>query len=248
MPEISALFIATAAGVLSFMSPCVLPLIPAYLSFMTGLTTAELADERPPLGRIITPALLFVLGFSTVFVALGASASFLGQFLVAYRGIIEIIAGIAVVAFGVLMLGIIKIPWLYGEARVDMEKSRAFGQGAALVMGMSFAAGWTPCVGPILGTILAMAGSSGSVTQGAILLLFYSLGLGIPFVLVAVMFGRLRGLMKWLQRHSLTINRVAGVMLVIVGVLIATGRLGVLANWLTGVLPGIEVQLPDIGG
>jgi cytochrome c-type biogenesis protein len=248
MPEVSALLIALAAGMLSFLSPCVLPLIPAYLSFMTGLTTAELADDHPPLGRILVPALLFVLGFSVIFVALGATASFLGQFLTAYRGVIDVVAGIAVAAFGVLMLGIIKIPWLYGEARVDLEKSRAFGQGASLVMGMAFAAGWTPCVGPILGTILAMAGSSGSVAQGALLLVFYSLGLGIPFVLVALMFGRLRGLMKWLQRHSLTINRVAGALLVVVGVLIATGRLGVLANWLTGVIPGIEVQLPDIGG
>lgn len=248
MPDMSALLIALAAGTLSFLSPCVLPLIPGYLSFMTGLTTAELADERPSLGRVLSPALLFVLGFSVVFVALGATASFLGQFLSAYRGTIEVIAGLAVAAFGILMLGIIKVPWLYGEARVDLEKSRAFGEGASLVMGMAFAAGWTPCVGPILGTILAMAGSSGSVSQGALLLVMYSLGLGIPFILVAVLFGRLRGLMRWLQRHSLTINRVAGGLLVVVGLLIATGRLGLLANWLSSVVPGIEVRLPDIGG
>lgn len=246
MPDIAALAIALAAGVLSFLSPCVLPLIPGYLSFMTGLTTAELADERPTLGRVIAPALLFVLGFSLVFVALGATASFLGQFLSAYRSVIEVVAGLAVVAFGVLMLGIIKVPWLYGEARVDMEKSRAFGQGASVVMGMAFAAGWTPCVGPILGTILAMAGSSGNVAQGAVLLLVYSLGLGIPFVLVAVLFGRLSGLLRALQRHSLTINRVAGVLLVIVGLLIATGRLGVLSGWLITVIPAIDIALPQI--
>jgi cytochrome c-type biogenesis protein len=249
MPELSAMFIALAAGTLSFLSPCVLPLIPGYLSFMTGLTAAELAaEDRPPLGRVLAPALLFVLGFSIVFVALGATASFLGQFLIAYRNVIEIVAGLAVVAFGVLMLGIIRVPWLYGEARVDLEKSRAFGEGASLVMGMAFAAGWTPCVGPILGSILAMAGSSGSVAQGAILLLLYSLGLGIPFIAVALAFGRLRGFMRLLQRHSLTINRIAGVLLVVVGLLIATGRLGVLATWLTGIIPAIEVNLPDIGG
>ncbi len=246
MPDLSSLVIALAAGVLSFLSPCVLPLIPGYLSFMTGLTTAELAEDRPSLGRVLAPALLFVLGFSIVFVSLGATASFLGHFLSAYRGIIEIIAGLAVVAFGILMLGVIKVPWLYGEARVDMEKSRAFGQGASVVMGMAFAAGWTPCVGPILGTILAMAGSSGSVAQGSVLLLVYSLGLGVPFIAVAVLFGRLTGLLRWLQRHSLTINRVAGALLVVVGLLIATGRLGVLAGWLVNVVPTIEFTLPQI--
>jgi len=235
------LLAAFGAGVVSFLSPCVLPLIPGYLSFMTGLTTAELAGEDVPKARILLPALLFALGFSIVFVALGASASVLGQLLSQYRVVIERVAGLAVVAFGVLMLGIVKVPWLYGEARVDMERSRAFGRGAALVMGMAFAAGWTPCVGPILGSILALASSTGSAAQGAALLLAYSAGLALPFIGVALLFSRVGGLLKWLSRHSLVINRVAGALLIVVGLLIFSGQLGVLASWLTDVLPRIEV-------
>lgn len=242
---------AFIAGVLSFLSPCVLPLIPAYLSFMTGLTMAELssatggeADEdapKIPLASVLAPALLFVAGFSVVFVALGATASVLGQFLLDYRLVIEKLAGIAVFAFGFLMLGIIKVPWLYGEARFEMGRTRTFGRWAALVMGMAFAAGWTPCVGPILGSILALAGASGSVAQGVLLLLAYSAGLGLPFIVVALLFGRLGPLLRWLNRHSLIINRVAGALLMLVGVLIFTGQLGKLAGWLTSVLPVLSL-------
>ncbi len=232
---------AFVAGVLSFLSPCVLPIIPGYLSFMTGLTTHELADERPPLATVLVPSLLFVAGFSLIFMALGISASFLGQFLSDYRSVVMQVAGVMVFAFGLLMTGVIKVPWLYGEARVDLERSRAFGRGTALVMGMAFAAGWTPCVGPILGTILALAASSGNAARGAALLLVYSLGLGLPFVITAVLFGRLTGLLRWLNRHSLVINRVAGALLMVMGVLIFTGKLGVLAGWLTRVLPSVEV-------
>jgi len=230
---------AFAAGILSFLSPCVLPLIPAYLSFMTGLTTAELSDDTRSTAQVMVPAALFVLGFSLVFVALGASASVLGQFLSEYREIIEKVAGVVVVLFGVLMLGVIKIPGLYGEARLDMGRARSFGRGAALVMGMAFAAGWTPCVGPILGSILALAASTGSVAHGALLLLAYSLGMGLPFLLVALLFGRATPLLRWLNRHALVVNRVAGVILILIGVLIFTGRLTVLAGWLTSVLPTI---------
>jgi cytochrome c-type biogenesis protein len=208
---------------------------------MTGLTTAELAGEERSAARVIVPALLFVLGFSLVFVGLGASASLLGQFLGQYRAVIEKVAGVVVVAFGVLMLGIIKVPWLYGEVRADMGQARAFGRGAALVMGMAFAAGWTPCVGPILGSILALAGASGSAAQGALLLLVYSAGLGVPFLLVALLFGRVRPLLAWLGRHSLVINRVAGVVLIVVGVLIFTGRLAVLGSYLARVIPSLPV-------
>jgi cytochrome c-type biogenesis protein len=243
---VGPVLVAFAAGVLSFLSPCVLPLIPGYLSFMTGLSTAELSEDRPSLSRVVIPALMFVAGFSLVFVALGATASVLGSFLSDYRAIIEKVAGVAVIAFGVLMLGILKIPGLYGEARFGMEKSRSFGRGAALVMGMAFAAGWTPCVGPILGTILALAASADSVGRGALLLLVYSAGLGVPFVLVAVLFGRLTGLLRWLNRHSLIINRVAGVLLILVGVLILSGQLGVIATALGGLVPSFEIGLPSI--
>jgi cytochrome c-type biogenesis protein len=196
---------------------------------------------------VLAPAVMFVVGFSAVFVALGASASILGQFLSEYRSILEKVAGVAVIAFGVLMLGVIRVPWLYGEARVGMEKSRSFGRGAAVVMGMAFAFGWTPCVGPILGAILALASSAGSVAQGALLLLVYSAGLGVPFIAVALLFGRMTPLLRRMQKHSLAINRVAGGLLIVVGVLIVSGRLGALATWLTGVLPTIEIGLPGIG-
>ncbi len=145
------------------------------------------------------------------------------------------------VAFGILMLGVIKVPWLYGEARMEMGKARAFGRGAAVVMGMAFAAGWTPCVGPILGTILTLAASTGNALRGAALLLAYSAGLGLPFVAVALLFGRVTPLLGWLNRHSLVISRVAGVFLILVGVLIFTGQLGVLAGWLTQAVPSIEL-------
>jgi cytochrome c-type biogenesis protein len=232
-------FGAFAAGVLSFLSPCVLPLIPGYLSFMTGLTSAELSEDSRPLGRIMGTALLFVLGFSLVFVLLGASASVLGQFLTLYRDVIEKVAGLAVILFGVFMLGVIKIPGLYGEARMDLARSRRFGRGAALVMGMAFAAGWTPCVGPILGVILTLAAAAGSVAHGALLLLAYSLGLGVPFLLVALLFGSTKPLLAWLNRHSVVINRVAGATLIVLGVLIFSGRLTLIAAWLTQVFPTI---------
>jgi cytochrome c-type biogenesis protein len=229
--------LAFVAGLISFMSPCVLPLLPAYLSFMTGMTTAELSEGDRSTAQVMVPALLFVLGFSVIFVGLGASASLLGTLLSQYRGGLEKVAGLAVFAFGLLMLGVIKIPWLYGEARVDLAKSRSFGRGASFVMGMAFAAGWTPCVGPILGTILAVASSTGSAAQGALLLLTYSAGLAVPFLLVALLFGRAKPLLGWLNRHSLIVNRTAGAILMFVGVLIFFGRLSVLANYLTRVLP-----------
>jgi len=239
-PEIG-LVAAFGAGLLSFLSPCVLPLIPGYLSFMTGLTLAELSDEDRSITRVLVPALLFAAGFAVVFVAFGASASVLGQALVRYREVIEKIAGVLLVAFGVLMLGVIKVPWLYGEARVDMDRTRRFGRGASFAMGMAFAAGWTPCVGPILGSILALAASTGSVGQGALLLLAYSLGLAVPFVLVAILFSKLRGSLRWFSRHALVINRVAGVFLIVLGGLIFFGRLGIIGTWLTDVLPSFEV-------
>ena len=241
MPTALSLPVAFVAGLLSFLSPCVLPLIPAYLSFMTGLTTAELAGSDRDTVSVMVPAFLFVVGFSLVFVALGASASVLGHFLTQYRAVIERVAGVVVVGFGVLMLGVIKVPWLYGEARADMGEARSFGRGAALVMGMAFAAGWTPCVGPILGTILALAGSTGNAARGALLLLAYSAGLGVPFLLVALLFGRVKPLLAWLNRHSLVINRVAGVLLIVVGVLIFTGRLTLIANYLGGIVPGFGI-------
>jgi cytochrome c-type biogenesis protein len=225
---------AFGAGLLSFLSPCVLPLIPGYLSFMTGLSVSELSSERRSVTRVLVPALLFVAGFTVVFVAYGASASVLGQLLLTYRDIAEKIAGIVLIGFGIVLLGIVKVPWLYAEARMDMAATRRFGGGAALVMGMAFAAGWTPCVGPILGSILALAGSSGSVGRGALLLLVYSIGLGLPFVAVALLLGRLGGALRWMGRNGPLLNKIAGALLVLLGGLVFAGRLGLVSTWLTG--------------
>lgn len=232
---------AFAAGVASFLSPCVLPLIPGYLSFITGYTPSQLSESKASWRSVLLPSMLFVLGFSIVFIGLGASASMLGSVLMQYRSILIRAAGVLVFVLGFFMLGIIKVPWLYGEARFELGKAKAFGRWAALVMGAAFAFGWTPCVGPILGSILALAGSTGSVSTGVLLLLAYSLGLGVPFVLTALLFGQLRGALSWLNRHSLAINRVAGSLLMIVGVLIFTGQLSRLAAWLTAVLPAVEL-------
>lgn len=231
---------AFVAGVLSFLSPCVLPLIPGYLSFITGFTPTELSDTTASRKAILIPSLLFVLGFTFVFVGMGASASVLGSLMLEYRQILVKAAGVVVFLMGFFMLGIIKLPWLYGEARFDMGKAKGLGRAAALVIGMAFAFGWTPCVGPILGSILALAGTSGSIASGVVLLLAYSLGLGVPFVLTALFLGQLKGVLTWLNRHALIVNRVAGLILMAVGMLILTGQFTRLAGWLTAVLPAIE--------
>lgn len=232
--------LAFAAGVVSFLSPCVLPLIPGYLSFMTGIAVSDLGSGRSA-RAVIGPALLFVAGFSVVFTALGASASVLGSFLIDYRVVLERVAGLLVIAFGIVMLGVVKVPWLYGEARLDMGKARTFGRGAAFVMGAAFAFGWTPCVGPVLGSILALAGTTASVAQGAALLLVYSLGLGVPFIGTALLFSTVGPLLSRMNRHALVINRVAGVLLIAVGVLILTGRLSTLVGALSTVLPEVAL-------
>lgn len=232
---------AFAAGVVSFLSPCVLPLIPGYLSFITGFSASELSDRSASRRAVLVPSLLFVLGFSFVFVGLGASASVLGTVLIEYRTVLVQASGLLVFLLGFFMLGIIRLPWLYGEARFELGRAKSFGVAASLVMGMAFAFGWTPCVGPILGSILALASTTGSVSSGVMLLLAYSLGLGVPFVATALLFGQLRGALSWLNRHSLVINRVAGVLLMVVGALIFSGQLARLAGWLTTVLPSIEL-------
>lgn len=238
MSDLVPFLTAAGAGVLTFLSPCVLPLIPGYVAFMTGMSAAEVAERRR-LSEILIPSLLFVAGFTIVFVALGASASAVGSFLTANRQLFQAVAGVVIIALGFFMLGIVKVPWLYGEARFGMEKARRFGTLAALVMGMAFAFGWSPCVGPILGSILMMAANSAEVGRGALLLAVYSLGLGVPFVLVAVMLGRVTPLLSWLNRHALIINRVAGVVLMVLGVLILTGWIGAVVGYLSRFVPKI---------
>lgn len=229
--------VAFGAGFVSFLSPCVLPLIPGYVSFMTGMSLGELESEERRIADVLVPSVLFVAGFTSVFVALGASASLLGSLLVAYRDPLTRASGVLIFALGFLMLGVVRVPWLYGEARFDMAKARSFGRWASFLAGMAFAFGWTPCVGPILGSILVLAGQSGHVGSGVVLLLAYSLGLGVPFLLVALLLGRLAGALVWLKRHSRAINRIAGVILMLLGIAIATDTLGRVVLLLSRFLP-----------
>jgi cytochrome c-type biogenesis protein len=228
---------AFGAGVVSFLSPCVLPLVPGYLSFLGGLAFGEDPARRSRSADVLLPAALFVLGFSAVFVALGVSASLLGGVLTANRLLISRISGVVIIAFGFFMLGLVKVPWLYGEARFDPARTRALGRWAAPVMGMAFGFAWTPCVGPILGSILMLAAGSGHAGEGALLLAAYSAGLGIPFLLAAALLGKTAGVLKWLNRHALLISRVSGVVLMALGALIATDTLGAVTAFVSRWVP-----------
>lgn len=235
------LLTAFAGGVISFLAPCVLPLIPGYLSFMTGLSNAELSEGRAGISRVMVPAVLFTAGFSSVFVLIGAAAGFasrtLGPVLSRYDQALQYVAGIVVILIGVFMLGVFKVPWLYGEARFEMGRTRRFGRGAAFIMGLAFGFGWTPCVGPILTVILGFAAQTGDTLRAALLLAVYSAGLATPFLLTALFFGKLTSTLRWFTRHSVAINRTAGVVLVIMGVLIFTGQLGRTSVLLLDVFP-----------
>jgi cytochrome c-type biogenesis protein len=238
---LTAYAIAFGAGVLSFLSPCVLPLIPAYISFITGIAPGELEKGTAGWRDVLVPSLMFVAGFSVIFVALGASASALGSVLVQYRITLSRVAGGVIFVLGFFMLGVVRIPWLYGEARFDMAATRRFGAAAAVVMGMAFAFGWTPCVGPILASILLLAGSSRSLVRGALLLGTYSLGLGLPFVMTGLLFGRMKGALGWLNRNSRAINLVAGSLLMVMGLLIAFGLLPALTGQIAKAVPFLNL-------
>jgi cytochrome c-type biogenesis protein len=168
---------AFTGGIMSFLAPCVLPLIPGYLSFMTGLSRAELAEGKRATSHVVVPSVLFVLGFSVVFMLLGAAAGFasstLGPVLGRYDRVVEGLAGLVVYTMGLFVLGLVQVPWLQGEARFDLAKSRRFGRGAAFVMGLAFGFGWTPCVGPILTVILGLAAATGDVARAVTLLAAY---------------------------------------------------------------------------
>lgn len=241
MHEQVSLLAAVAGGALSFIAPCVLPLIPGYLSFITGLSVSDLKSGERRTSAVLLPSLLFVAGFSVVFVLLGlaagAASQTLGPAIGSYKRVLTVAAGVVVVAFGLLMMDIVRVPWLYREFRADLASSRRFGRAAAFVMGAAFGLGWTPCVGPILAVILGMAAQTKDAGRSAILLAAYSAGLGIPFVLTAVLFGRAEGVLKALSQRSLLISRLSGGVLVVMGVLIATGQLGRISSVLVRALP-----------
>ena len=234
-PVTLGLFVAFAAGLLSFLSPCVLPLVPSYIGFLTGMSLPEMGGRRRvALGH----ALLFVLGFSLVFVLLGASATALGRALNYYQLWLQRIGGVLIIGFGLVCLGIIKVGFLSQERRVQVEQKPAGYLGSVLV-GMAFGAGWTPCIGPVLGAILGLAATANDLSQGMLLLAAYSAGLAVPFLIAAV---ALDAFLDWFQRfrrYLPWVMRVSGVLLVFVGVLMATGEFTRLAGWLQRFTPEI---------
>lgn len=226
---------AFLAGLASFVSPCVLPLVPGYVSFLAA--NAAPADGGSRGRSPIVPALLFVAGFAAVFIVLGSTASVIGTALAPYRSLLARAAGLLIVAFGVLMLGVIKVPGLYREFRFDGARTAGRGLWTAPALGAAFAFGWTPCVGPILGSILLLAGSGTGVATGAGLLAVYSLGLGVPFVLFAVFLSRMTPVLRWLEHHVAVVSHVGGAVLIVFGILLFTGALQQVTALLMRVIP-----------
>ena len=233
-----AMMIALAAGVFSFLSPCVLPIVPPYLAYMSGVTVSELKERETARNPAILPAIFFVLGLSTVFLLLGIAASAAGRAILQYQGVLNSAAGITVMIFGAHFLGIFRIPILDREARMDVgdRGGTSFG---AYVLGLAFAFGWTPCIGPQLGAILSLAATEASVTRGTVLLGVYAAGLGIPFLLCALFLPRMGGLMDWMKRHMDRIERIMGLLLWTVGLLILTGGFADFSFWLLEMFPAL---------
>ena len=234
-PAALGVAVAFAAGLLSFLSPCVLPLVPSYIGFLTGMTLPEMSGRR----RVaLLHALLFVAGFSLVFILLGASATALGRALNYYQIWLQRIGGVLIIAFGLVCLGVIKVDLLTQERRVHVQHKPVGYLGSALV-GMAFAAGWTPCIGPVLGAILGLAATSTDVTRGMLLLAVYSAGLAVPFLIAAVAVESFLGWFQRFRRFLPWVMRVSGVLLILVGVLLVTGEFTRLAGWLQGLTPQV---------
>lgn len=238
-----AMLVALVAGMVSFISPCVLPIVPPYLAYMGGITMSELAgegDAKAARRKPVLAALFFVLGLSTVFLLLGFTASVFGHFFLTNVGVFNTISGLVVMGFGGHFIGIYRIPFLDREARFEAgdRGGSAFG---AYVLGLAFAFGWTPCIGPQLGAILSIAATQDSIARGTMLLAIYAIGLGIPFLLVAAYFPRLTGVMTWMKRHMDRIERIMGLLLWTIGLLILTGGLSSFSYWLLETFPVLAV-------
>jgi len=231
---------ALAAGTLSFLSPCVLPLVPPYLVYLAGTSLERLADAEPvPAVKrdTIVAALLFVAGFSTVFVALGAGASVIGALLRAYSDVLATVAGIAIIVMGLHFLGLTRIDLLMREKRAEM--ARPVGLWGAYAMGLAFAFGWTPCIGPILAAILAVAASEATIAKGAGLLAIYSLGLGVPFVIAALAVEPFAAFLVRFRAHLAAVERVMGGLLVLTGIAFLTGFISQASYWLLEAFPAL---------
>ncbi len=229
--SLTAIGLAFAAGLLSFVSPCVLPLLPVYLSFISGVGVEDLGREHRR--RLLLTSLLFVAGFTVIFVLMGAGAGGVGRLLIEYRDVLMIAAGAFIAFSGLVVAGFIRLP----EPVLKVAPKRA-GAGGAFLTGAALAIGWTPCVGYVLGAILSMAATSQSALSGSLLLLVYSMGLGVPFVLAALAFDWVSARLGWVKRHYKGIQVTAGVVLVVLGVLMMFGVLQQLSRWMPVVSPG----------
>ncbi len=232
---------AFLAGLLSFVSPCVLPLIPGYISFISGVSMDELTDRARAsrhLGRVFINTVFFVFGFSLVFISLGASASFIGTWLFQNLEIFNKVAGVLIFLFGLHVSGLIRIKALNYEKRFH-SSDKKFGVVGSGLIGMAFAFGWTPCIGPILGSILTMAAAQETVTQGIILLVFYSAGLGLPFILTALLFNFLIGFFGIIKRNFRAVEIISGGLLMAVGILVFFNLLQRIATFLLELFPSL---------
>jgi cytochrome c-type biogenesis protein len=232
---------ALIAGLVSFLSPCVLPLVPPYLVYLTGATIEHVANEEADAASrraVMLSALLFVLGFSTVFVLLGASASLIGGLIRAWSAQLSIIAGIIIIVMGLHFLGLTRIGLLMREGRLPIPKP--VGLWGAYIMGLAFAFGWTPCIGPILAAILSIAAAEATVAKGAGLLAVYSAGLGIPFLIAAFMVEQFSSLFARMKRHLANVERAMGVLMILTGIAFLTGAISGVSIWLLETFPSLQ--------
>ena len=233
-----AMIVALLAGVISFLSPCVLPIVPPYLAYMSGVTVSDLSSDTQNRSRAIIPALFFVLGLSTVFLFLGFAASAAGLMFLQYQSWFNTIAGIVVMGFGAHFIGIYRIGFLDRDMRLDAG-DRGGSSFGAYVLGLAFAFGWTPCIGPQLGAILSLAASEASLSRGTALLAVYAMGLGLPFLLAAVFIDRSMVLMAGLKPHMGLIEKAMGALLVLVGLALLTGAFSRFSYWLLDTFPSL---------
>ncbi|WP_407176022.1 cytochrome c biogenesis CcdA family protein [Bradyrhizobium sp. STM 3562] len=232
---------ALIAGLVSFLSPCVLPLVPPYLVYLTGATIEHIESDEPASSSrraVMLSAALFVLGFSTVFILLGASASLIGALIRAWSAQLSILAGIVIILMGLHFLGLTRIGLLMREGRLPIPKP--VGLWGAYVMGLAFAFGWTPCIGPILAAILSIAAAEATVTKGAGLLAVYSAGLGIPFLIAALMVEQFSALFARMKKHLVTVERAMGVLMIITGIGFLTGAVSSVSIWLLETFPMLQ--------
>jgi cytochrome c-type biogenesis protein len=237
LSENVTLLAAFIAGFLSFVSPCVLPLIPGYISFISGASLEDMrTGQRAARREVLISSLAFVMGFSLVFIALGASATAIGRFIFNQQPILSKVAGVLIIVFGLHMMGVFRLAFLDNEKRAQTQRKPA-GPLGALLVGIAFAFGWTPCIGPILAGILVVAGSRDTIGEGVLLLAIYSLGLGIPFLLTSMAIDRFFSVAAAIRRHYHAIELTSGGLLVAIGVLIFTGQLTIIVRYLEPYLP-----------